>query len=215
MSLTQRLKAASADAHGRAEKHPFLNRLFAGELEPVAYLAYLGELKSVYQTLERNLQKAPTLRAIADAYGLRRSEAIAMDLQVFRDRFALSEAPLPSPDSHYAEHLSQLSKSWPIGLVAHFYTRYLGDLSGGQILRRFVQKCFRLPDDDGVSFYHFAAIETPRKAVVQIKAALDSIELSESEIAELEGECRCAFQLSEALFDAGMQPAKAGFDPVR
>lgn len=41
-------------------------------------------------------------------------------------------------------------------LLSHAYVRYLGDLSGGQYIRRRVAKAYELPDTgEGVRFYIF------------------------------------------------------------
>ena len=43
----------------------------------------------------------------------------------------------------------------PSRLLAHAYVRYLGDLSGGQFIRRRISKAYGLDDGAGVSFYEF------------------------------------------------------------
>lgn len=45
-------------------------------------------------------------------------------------------------------------------LLAHSYIRYVGDLSGGQILRRSVAKAYKLEDQEGLgtSFYGFSKL---------------------------------------------------------
>ena len=43
----------------------------------------------------------------------------------------------------------------PAPLLAHAYVRYLGDLSGGQIIRRHVVDVYGLDDDTGAQFYQF------------------------------------------------------------
>lgn len=49
-------------------------------------------------------------------------------------------------------------------LLSHSYVRYLGDLSGGQVLRRRVAKAYGLAEDDdaGVEFYTFGSLEGAR-----------------------------------------------------
>ena len=61
----------------------------------------------------------------------------------------------PKPFAEYKGRLEHLADSDPIRLLAHAYVRYLGDLSGGQFIRRRIAKAYELEDGAGVSFYEF------------------------------------------------------------
>jgi heme oxygenase len=75
---------------------------------------------------------------------------------------ALLAAP-PPPLSAYTAHLHALSATQPALLLAHAYVRYLGDLSGGQVLRRRVAKAYALDADGaGVEFYAFGSLAGAR-----------------------------------------------------
>ncbi|WP_250544226.1 biliverdin-producing heme oxygenase [Canibacter zhuwentaonis] len=47
--------------------------------------------------------------------------------------------------------------SWHAGIVAHHYTRYLGDLSGGQMIAKRIRSQHGL-ESDSVAFYEFAEL---------------------------------------------------------
>lgn len=68
---------------------------------------------------------------------------------VFTDKFA--------PLNLYIERLNELSRSAETAprLLAHAYVRYLGDLSGGQIIGNKLRKAYNLPTLDGRRFYFF------------------------------------------------------------
>lgn len=71
----------------------------------------------------------------------------------------------PYPFIAYTEHLQILSDSAdPSLLLAHAYVRYLGDLSGGQTIRRQVAKAYAIDAEDGsgVKFYEFKNFEGTR-----------------------------------------------------
>ena len=70
-------------------------------------------------------------------------------------RTALAGAPLARATQHYVERLHELSAAKPGLLVAHAYVRYLGDLNGGQALRRVVARSLGLADGTGTQFYDF------------------------------------------------------------
>jgi heme oxygenase len=70
---------------------------------------------------------------------------------------AVSRSP-PEALAVYLARLRSLDGSPdPAPLLAHAYVRYMGDLSGGQIIRRRVTRAYRLEDEDGagVSYYRF------------------------------------------------------------
>lgn len=204
MPITTRLKSASSASHRSAEQHSFLRNLACGTLTPRSYLSYLWELYFTYRALEKNLRYIPLLNALAGRYQLHRTQAIEADISYFENRLNVSVRN-PSPISRYTHHLEKTAEAWPNGLIAHFYTRYLGDLSGGQILGRFVRNTFSLDSNQGNAFYRFNSIESPRNTVLEIKQALDSISLDSPEMTQLEIECITAFQLSESLFEAALQ----------
>jgi heme oxygenase len=88
---------------------------------------------------------------------------------------------------------------WPAGLVAHHYLRYLGDLSGGQIIRRLVGRAYGL-DTDGVRFYVFDEIPKPKPFKDAYRAALDAVPWDEEEKARVVAEVSLAFRLNRDLF---------------
>jgi heme oxygenase len=62
----------------------------------------------------------------------------------------------PSALNEYTTHLLTLSQTRPELLLAHGYTRYLGDLSGGQTIKRSIIKAYgEGVDRKGVKFYDF------------------------------------------------------------
>ncbi|KAF9016534.1 hypothetical protein BGZ52_005775 [Haplosporangium bisporale] len=64
-------------------------------------------------------------------------------------------------------------------LLAHSYVRYLGDLSGGQILAKKLQKYNDLPEGKGVAFYHFDLIEDKEGFKDQFRKRLNQVEVDE------------------------------------
>ena len=57
----------------------------------------------------------------------------------------------------YINHVRKLASSADTAqrLLAHAYVRYVGDLSGGQIMARSIRRAYRLQGMDGLRFYHF------------------------------------------------------------
>ena len=62
----------------------------------------------------------------------------------------------PPALSRYVGRIQELAASPdPSRLLAHAYVRYMGDLSGGQFIRRRIAKAYALEDGAGLSFYEF------------------------------------------------------------
>ena len=61
--------------------------------------------------------------------------------------------------------ISRPPTATPLTQVAHSYTRYLGDLSGGRVLMRIARRMLELPpdSDDGVRFYIFENLSAEPK----------------------------------------------------
>lgn len=72
---------------------------------------------------------------------------------------------IPSAVRTYVDRLAYLGRPEATDdevalLAAHAYVRYLGDLSGGQIIRRKIIKAYDLYDDgDGIAFYNFRTLD--------------------------------------------------------
>ena len=72
---------------------------------------------------------------------------------------------IPKPIQEYLQRLAYLgrpeaSNEEVVYLAAHAYVRYLGDLSGGQIIRRRIIKAYDLYEDgDGLAFYNFRTLD--------------------------------------------------------
>ena len=99
----------------------------------------------------------------------------------------------------HADRIMELARTWPSGYVAHHYIRYLGDLSGGRALGAKARKLYGL-DDDGVRFYRFDGIESPREFKEGYRRLLDTAPWSADERSRIVEEARTAFRLSEAMF---------------
>jgi len=67
-------------------------------------------------------------------------------------------SPVPQALADYVGHVQRLADAAdPSPLLAHAYVRYLGDLSGGQVIRRRISKAYGLEAEEGsgVRFYEF------------------------------------------------------------
>ena len=99
--------------------------------------------------------------------------------------------------STYVPELGKVMR--PELLVAHAYVRYLGDLSGGQMLLAIVANALQV-DGDGVRFYEFPEPGAAALAA-QFRAGLKTIHAEEATVADIIREAIYAFELHVRLFE--------------
>jgi heme oxygenase len=100
----------------------------------------------------------------------------------------------------YINRILQVSEKRPDLLVGHAYTRYLGDLSGGQILKKIAQRAMNLQSTKGLSFYEFRSIDDELQFKQKYKDALDSLPVTSDISTQIVAEANVAFNLNMKLF---------------
>lgn len=131
---------------------------------------------------------------------LNRREALEKDLAYyFGSDWKQNIQPSPSA-SVYVERIHQVAKESPELLVGHHYTRYLGDLSGGQILKNIAQKAMNLGGDDGLHFYEFDAIADEKAFKGTYRSAMDTLPIDQPMADRIVEEANEAFHLNMNMF---------------
>ena len=190
------MRAASQEEHDAAEHSPFITELLGGGLGKDAYIAYLLRLRTIYATLEEVIRRSrqdPVVAAVYDP-ALQRLAAIDADLQCW-SHSSPTTANSPAAES-YRARLENIDSG--AGLLAHHYTRYLGDLSGGQVISRTLDREFRL-GGVGLALYSFPMHAKRYKD--SYRSRLDALTLSTAQIETLLSEVKVAFRLNQALLD--------------
>jgi len=102
--------------------------------------------------------------------------------------------------SAFAPESIEATAADPALFVAHHYTRYLGDLSGGQAIGRILARTFGLEDDRGIAFYQFDAVPKPKPYKDEYRARLDALPLTAADQQRVVEEVKVVFGLNGALF---------------
>lgn len=201
--LSARLRTHTTDAHRRAERARFVRELLDHTLPRAAYERLLVSYWHVYAALERAID-AHAGHVVVGAIrfpALHRRGTIEDDLAYFLgDEWRTRLDPSPAA-RRYVHVLERLAETFPAGLVAHAYTRYLGDLSGGQLLKRHVAASLGIPDGEGVAFYEFGGIADPTAFKQTFRARLDALPLDEAATVAVLDEAIRAFELTAALLE--------------
>ncbi|MFF4042788.1 biliverdin-producing heme oxygenase [Streptomyces sp. NPDC001816] len=204
-SFSSLIRTASHEQHVEAETSTFMSDLLGGRLGVTAYARYTEQLWFVYEALESAAE-----RLAADPVAgpfvrpeLFRLAALERDLAHLRGsgwRAGLSALPATRA---YADRVRECAERWPGGYVAHHYTRYLGDLSGGQIIRDRAEKAWGFArKGDGVRFYVFEGIRNPAAFKRDYRDLLDGVAADDLEKQRIVAECKKAFALNTAVFRA-------------
>ncbi|MBM7024324.1 heme oxygenase (biliverdin-producing) [Clavibacter zhangzhiyongii] len=201
VSLTEALRDRARPRAEAQDADEFMTALVTGRGCRDDYVALVAQHYFVYRAIE-----AATERMAADPVAARfisprltRLPAIEADLGFlvgpdWRDVVR----PLASTAA-YVERIEQVASVWVGGFVAHHYTRYLGDLSGGRLLRSLLQRQFGF-DTNGVGLYLFAEIAEPRRFCSTYREALDQVPWDDDERARVVAEVENAYRLTTDVF---------------
>ncbi|MFG2853162.1 heme oxygenase (biliverdin-producing) [Streptomyces mirabilis] len=199
------IRTASHEQHMEAETSTFMSDLLGGRLGVEAYGRYTEQLWFVYEALEADAERLAS-DPVAGPFirpELLRHGALERDLTHLRGAdWRATLTALPATEA-YAARVAECAREWPGGYVAHHYTRYLGDLSGGQIIRGKAEQTWGFArKGDGVRFYVFEDIGNPAAFKRGYRELLDGVRADELERQRIVAECRRAFALNTAVFHA-------------
>ncbi|GGS95328.1 biliverdin-producing heme oxygenase [Streptomyces chromofuscus] len=204
-SFSTLLRTASHEQHMEAETSTFMSDLLGGRLGVEAYARYTEQLWFMYEALETGADRLAS-DPVAGPFvrpELFRLPALERDLEHLRGADWRAGLTALRATRTYADRVAECARVWPAGYVAHHYTRYLGDLSGGQIIRDRAERTWGFAKKgDGVRFYVFEDIGNPAAFKRGYRELLDAIDADELEQQRIVAECKKAFALNTAVFRA-------------
>ncbi|HEY9620940.1 MAG TPA: heme oxygenase (biliverdin-producing) [Crinalium sp.] len=200
-NLALRLREGTKHSHTAAENTAYMKCFLKGIVEREPFRKLLANLYLVYSALEEEFQQHldhPVVKAIYFPE-LNRKANLEKDLEFYfgetwRDQIVPLEA-----GKVYVNRIREVANTDPALLVAHAYTRYMGDLSGGQSLKGIIRSALSLPADVGTDFYAFDQIPTPeaRRAFKEkYRETLDSLPVDDDTIQRIVDEANYAFALN-------------------
>jgi len=202
LSFSAALRERSSGSHSRSEHAGFMADLLKGEGSREDYVSLVAQHYFIYEALEaagERMRNDP-VAAVFLSDKLTRLPALEADLEFlvgedWRERIA----PLDTT-RRYVERIRQVGATWPGGFVAHHYTRYLGDLSGGLFIGRVMQRRFGF-ETNGVGFYLFDDIADPKAFKDVYREQLDAAPWDEAERERVIDEVLLAYRFNTELFE--------------
>lgn len=192
--LADLLRERTRAAHTRAECSGIVQDLLRGEATRGGYALYLRNLLPAYAALEgaiehRRAEPAVAPLAIPAVY---RMQAIEADLAALSGPGWQRKLPLLPEGAAYAERIARIAREEPARLIAHAYTRYLGDLNGGQVLKALLARTLGL-SATALTFHEFPSAGNLAALKLDLRAAIDRAGREAADVAAVVEEGERAF----------------------
>jgi heme oxygenase len=201
-NLASKLRVGTKKAHTMAENVGFVKCFLKGVVERNSYRKLVANFYFVYTAMEEEMEKHRNHPVVGKIYypQLNRKQTLEQDLTYYfgfnwREQIKLSPA-----GAAYVQRIREISATEPELLVAHSYTRYMGDLSGGQILKNIAQTAMNLVDGKGTAFYEFADINDEKGFKKMYRQALDEMPIDDATGDRIVEEANAAFGINMQMF---------------
>lgn len=212
--LSQTIREGSWADHEDSEGADFMSSIMRGTASLEDYAELVAQHFYMYEALE----------SVADDYAddplfkpfyepaLARMAALEIDLEkLFGENWREKITPVAATTAYAARIREVGEQSFVPGVIAHHYTRYLGDLSGGQMISKRVAKQHNFDDGKGVEFYNFATLGSIPKFKARYRDALDALgtQLTNEQHTLMLEEVRTAYRFNTEVFiDMAREKAK-------
>ncbi len=202
INLAELLKTETRALHKAAERGVFLREMLGGRLDRLAYCGLLRNLHAIYAVLEQSLERHAQHPMIVAVFlpSLWRTCALEHDLLALHGASWADELALQASTTIYVGRLRKLAAEQPGLLLAHAYVRYLGDLSGGQMMRQVLATSATVGGADAVAFYEFGDELTTKGLEQTFRRGLGLTPIDEARARALVGEAKLAFELHQRIF---------------
>nr|YP_010196382.1 heme oxygenase [Gracilaria cearensis]UAD83779.1 heme oxygenase [Gracilaria cearensis] len=201
-NLAQQLREGTTKAHSMAENVSFVKSFLGGVVDKKSYRRLIANLFFVYTALEEEIEKNKNHFVVQSIYfpELNRTLSLKQDLEYYYGSNWQDQVCPSLATKIYVDRIRNISINQPELLIAHAYTRYMGDLSGGQILKRIAQTAMNLSSNEGTAFYNFHNIKDDKRFKVIYRQALDNAPINQMQIEQIIAEANIAFNLNMKVF---------------
>ena len=201
--FAKQIKEGTKKSHSAAENTSFVKSFLRGVVNKESYRGLISDFYFVYSALEEEVTKLkdhPVVGSL-DLPELRRKISLEMDVRYYYGPIWRSLIKPSEACERYVNRIREVAKNEPELLVGHHYTRYLGDLSGGQILKGIAEKAMELGNGQGLKFYEFEKIEDPKAYKAGYRGILNSLPIDQHQADAIIVEANYAFRLNMYMFD--------------
>ncbi|MFM7363358.1 MAG: heme oxygenase (biliverdin-producing) [Cuspidothrix sp.] len=181
-NLASKLRVGTKKAHTMAENVGFVKCFLKGVVEKNSYRKLVANFYFIYSAMEEEMEKHKDHPIVGKIYfpELNRKHTLEQDLAYYYGYNWREQVKLSPAGAAYVNRIREISATEPELLIAHSYTRYLGDLSGGQILKNIAQTAMNLTEGEGTAFYEFADISDEKAFKAQYRQNLDAMAIDDT-----------------------------------
>lgn len=201
-NLAAKLRVGTKKAHTMAENVGFVKCFLKGVVEKNSYRKLVANFYFIYSAMEEEMEKHQNHPIVGKIYfpELNRKHTLEQDLNYYFGYNWREQIQLSTAGEAYVKRIREISATAPELLIAHSYTRYLGDLSGGQILKGIAQTAMKLADGEGTAFYEFADIPDEKAFKAQYRQNLDEMPIDDATGDRIVEEANAAFGVNMKMF---------------
>uniref|UniRef100_K9IX45 Heme oxygenase n=1 Tax=Desmodus rotundus TaxID=9430 RepID=K9IX45_DESRO len=203
--LSEALKEATKEVHTQAENSEFMKNFQKGQVTEEGFKLMMASLYHVYKALEEEIERNKKSLVYVPLYfaeELHRRAALEQDMAFWYGPHWQEAIPYTQATKRYVRRLREVGRKEPELLVAHTYTRYLGDLSGGQVLKKIAQKALDLPSSGkGLAFFTFPKITSVTKFKQLYRSRMNTLEMTPEVRQRVIEEAKTSFLLNIQLFE--------------
>lgn len=128
------LKELTWEHHQNAERQEFVKVLMSGKINPDFYATYLYNQWKKYEALEEALDQLGVWGDDLKLFDIKQMKKIEDDWQELWDIANRTPITLPSTWK-YLDRIEEIKDNKDL-LMAHVYVLHMGDLSGGQMIKK-------------------------------------------------------------------------------
>jgi heme oxygenase len=202
-NLATKLREGTKKSHSMAENVGFVKCFLKGVVEKNSYRKLVANLYFVYTAMEEEMARLRQHPIVSKIYfpELNRKASLEEDLYYYYGSNWREQVAPSAATEQYVQRIREVSASAPELLAAHSYTRYLGDLSGGQILKGIAQRGMNLSEGQGTAFYEFKDIPDEKAFKAQYRQAMDELPIDDATADKIVDEANAAFGMNMKLFN--------------
>ena len=204
VALAGQLREGTKKSHTMAENTGFVACFLKGVVEKKSYRKLISDLYFVYKAMEEEIERLvqeehPVIKPIGFK-SLFRRETLENDLKFYFGDDWQNEINISKSAKEYVSRIHFVAQKSPELLVGHHYTRYIGDLSGGQILKKIAKKALNLEGNNGLNFYEFENIDDEKKFKEIYSKTLNQLPITQTTADQIIDEANQAFTYNMNMF---------------
>ena len=203
LDFALQLKTETKKSHTAAENTKFVNSFLRGVVSEESYKQLVANFYFIYRAMEEEVDKLKDHPVVGKIHFkvLNRLHSLERDVRYYYGPIWRHHIKPTEQCQRYVDRIREVAEDDPELLVGHHYTRYMGDLSGGQILKGIAEKSLDLRKGEGLHFYEFEDIPNKEEFKDQYRTVLNNLPINQSQANAIITEANWAFRLNMFMFD--------------